>query len=234
MKRIWNWIKAWFKSNCSELPTTSPPIVITQPDVPAKEEVDSFPGMIKPGAHGIDISHHNTNVDFSKIKQDFIFLKATEGETFIDSTFKSRWEEVGERGIVRGAYHFYRANKDPIKQARHFCKVVGTLKDSDMLVLDMETTDGVSASALRVGAKLFLETVEALTGKVCIIYSGHYFLVDLKLDETFKRYPLWLARYTSVTPVPPRPWTEWTFWQYSETAIVEGVGKCDVNHYKKS
>lgn len=186
--------------------------------------------------HGVDISHHNEKVDLPLIakSQAFVFLKATEGLSYVDPTFAARWLGLKLSGAKRGAYHFFRADKDPIIQARHFCETVGELEENDLpLVLDMETMDGKRAGAVIIAAQIFLDEIERLSGKTPIIYSGHSFIVELNLPVSFAKYPLWLARYTIVTPAAPAPWKDWMFWQYSENKKINGVsGDCDVNYCK--
>ena len=216
-----------------ELP---PPIVPNElPPPAATPEISS---EIPLGSHGVDISHHNKNVDFKELSktQSFVFIKATEGETFIDNTFSDRWRELKTLGIKRGAYHFFRSNKNPISQARHFCRIMGELGLNDMApVLDIETMDKQSKANVKHSCKLFLDEVELITGRVPIVYSYYSFLRALEFDSGFSKYPLWLARYSDKpTTTVPLPWKQWTFWQFAEDGKVEGItGVCDVNRYKE-
>jgi lysozyme len=192
--------------------------------------ISKKPDNNRPYAHGIDVSHHNTvNLAIASKEQSFIFLKASEGENYTDEKFTPRWRDLELLGTKRGAYHFYRADKDALKQARHFCDTVGKLKPTDDVVLDMETLDGKTIVELKISCQIFLNEVERITGKIPIIYSGYSFLVDMNLDNSFAKYPLWLARYTSIDPLAPSPWAQWDYWQYSETMTVNGVGICDTN-----
>ena len=79
---------------------------------------------------GLDLSHHNEKVEIMKLKGlGFVILKATEGETYVDAKFASRWLGLKSVGVKRGAYHFYRTNKDPIAQAKHFLKTCEGLQE---------------------------------------------------------------------------------------------------------
>ena len=52
--------------------------------------------------HGIDISHHNAKVDWDRLKKsrsakvgiDFVFIKATEGATHLDTQFERNVEPI--------------------------------------------------------------------------------------------------------------------------------------------
>ena len=185
--------------------------------------------VLKPGAHGIDISHHNGNVDFNLIEQDFIFMKATEGSSFVSPVHAKRMKQAIDLGFPCSSYHYYKPGIDPIVQAKHFCKhSLGDLPP----VLDIEDAYS-NREKLIADLQKFLDYVEEAHSQIPIIYTGYSYIKDMKLPESFSRYPLWLAWYTTPDKVKaPAPWKEWTFWQYSETAQVKGVGKCDVNWYK--
>lgn len=177
-----------------------------------------------------DISHWE-KIDFNKYTKKLLITKATEAEGYIDPTFKNIQEECKKRGLKFGAYHFFRCDKNPIRQARHF---LNTVKEFDMEpILDIESMDGQSVSVCKAAIKVWLDEVEKQTKKVPIIYSGHSFLVNLQLDESFARYPLWLARYTNIEPKAPAPWKEYWAWQFSDHAKFDGIGECDGNVFGK-
>ena len=56
---------------------------------------------------GIDVSHHQGNINWSKVPSAFAYLKATEGEQFVDHAFKTNWKGAQSKGILVGAYHFF-------------------------------------------------------------------------------------------------------------------------------
>ena len=76
-----------------------------------------------PYLQGVDVSHWDGTISWNMVKRNnisFAFIKATEGEQFVDPKFHYNWSETQANGILRGAYHFYQPNDDPIKQANHF------------------------------------------------------------------------------------------------------------------
>src|SRR5215218_9032286 len=78
-------------------------------------------------ARGVDVSHYQGNVDWAEVEAagvGFAFLKATEGTTFTDRTFRRHWAALGETRILRGAYHRFRPGRDAAAQAEHFLAVV--------------------------------------------------------------------------------------------------------------
>lgn len=172
---------------------------------------------------GFDVSAYQPKTDFQKMKgqgYQFCFVKATEGVSYIDKTFKQFWIKAKDAGLVRGAYHFFHPKYDPIEQANSFCRIVGQLETNDLpLVMDWESTDGVIALQDRLNGWSFLNRVKTLTGKSPIIYGGPYFLEALNLSGEFASHPLWVAHYGVKAPLVPNPWTYFTFWQYSDDGV---------------
>lgn len=192
-----------------------------------------------PTVPGIDVSYWNAGIDWPKVRatgQRFVFVKATEGTYYKDTTFNANWSGAKSAGLLRGAYHFFRANQDPKKQADYFIAYIRSTKDDGELppALDLETADGQKKDKIIAAAKVWLDRVEAAFGKRPIIYSAQYFLQD-NFSEAgggppswTKDYPLWLAQYPNnymegSSPPLPRGWFNWTFWQYSEKGKVNGV-----------
>ena len=69
------------------------------------------PKVAHNGSWGIDISHHQKNVDFDKLvkenKPAFVFLKSTEGKSHKDVAYTDRLNKFRELGIPVGGYHFF-------------------------------------------------------------------------------------------------------------------------------
>lgn len=184
------------------------------------------------GSRGLDISHHEKIIDWNKFlnNYDFFILKATEGVNFIDGTFRHRWETLERCNMQRGAYHFFRCDKNPIEQARHFLSVVKNFNPKDWLILDIETLDNQNIEEIRRKIKIFLQFIEKETGIKPIFYSYYYFIEHLELDEEFSNYPLWVADYRGKGVFIPKPWENAFLFQYSDKIQVPGIdGLCDGN-----
>lgn len=200
---------------------------------------------------GIDVSYWNAGIDWPKVRaagQRFVFAKATEGDYYADPTFDDNWRGAKAAGLLRGAYHFFRANVDAKKQANKFIDYVRSMSDTAELppVLDLETHDNQAKEKIISRAKTWLDLVEGAFNRKPIIYSGQYFLQDYLSEpgggppSWAKEYPLWLAQYPNVyvpgsQPVLPRGWFHWTFWQYSEKGRVNGINaNVDLNLFNGS
>lgn len=188
---------------------------------------------------GIDVSYWNSGIDWPKVRatgQRFMFAKATEADSYKDPTLGANWKGAKSAGMLRGAYHFFRCQVDPKKQAKNYIDYLKSMKDDGELppVLDLELSDGMTKDKIIPRVKTWLDLVENAFGRKPIIYSGYYFLQD-SLSEAgggppawAKDYPLWIAQYPhqyveGTSPSLPRGWFKWTFWQYSEKGRLNGI-----------
>jgi lysozyme len=187
--------------------------------------------------HGIDISHHNGNVNWTRVKKmrftdeelkiEFAFMKATEGIDHADKQFDRNWEEVKKVGIKRGAYHFYIPWRDPASQAKSFINSVKLEKGDFAPVLDIEKNSLKSNEKIVNEIGIWLDLVEKHYGKKPIIYTNPNFYNKF-IKGNFEGYPLWIAVY-SQEKVKGYGRSLW-FWQHSMDGWAEGVkGNVDYN-----
>ncbi len=175
---------------------------------------------------GIDVSHFQGRVDWAAVKNagcDFAFAKATEGAGVTDPYFAANWAGMKAAGLLRGAYHFYRAQQDAQQQAAHFLSNVQFEPGDLPPVLDIEVNDGVTGSPLVGGVQTWLDAVEPVAGAAPIIYTNTPFW-NAHFNDQFSQYPLWIAHYGPQPQPLPVGWTVWTFWQYSQSLGIAGVG----------
>ncbi|MDX6298915.1 MAG: hypothetical protein QOF53_129 [Nocardioidaceae bacterium] len=193
-------------------------------------------------ADGIDISHHQGTVSWSKVSSvgvTFAFMKATEGSTYADPTLKGNWAGAEQQGIYRSAYHFARPTVgSAVTQAKYFVSKAGTFSDKGDLppVLDLEASGTLGVTALRSWVSDWLTTVERLTGRTPIIYvSPSFWESQMGNSTAFHHYPLWVANYGVSSPRVPGGWSTWTFWQRTSTGRVSGIaGNVDMNKFNGS
>ena len=185
---------------------------------------------------GIDISHHQGAINWDKVAADgvdFVFMKATEGQDFLDTKFAYNWEEAARVGIPRGAYHFFLPSVDAEKQAQNFIRTV-PLEPGDLPpVLDIEVTNQKSRAEIIRGATIWLETIEAHYRIKPLIYASPSYYNDY-LDASFDTYPLWLAHHYRFSPRLPESRKEWVFWQSTNFGFVSGIkGNVDMNYFQQ-
>lgn len=184
---------------------------------------------------GIDISHYQRRKDFNweqlrinthEIPIDFVVMRATMGTNGQDKNFKYFWKKTKENGYIRGAYHFYRPNEDPEKQANNFVNTIKLEKGDLLPILDIEQLPrNKNHKKLVNNIKIFLRLVERKYGVKPIVYTYHHFYLNYLVNE-IDDYPLWLANYNNIA----EPSMDWHFWQFTEKGIIDGINtKVDLN-----
>lgn len=186
---------------------------------------------------GIDVSHYQDRIEWTKVHKvgiNFAFIKASEGNTLVDKMFTCNWTAAGNLDVLRGAYHFFRPELDPLEQAKHFLKVLG--KDPGELppALDIEVLGNLSPDEVIRRATHWMTYVESKLHCKPILYTGSAFWRYSVRDSTALRtHPLWIAHYTTAPgPRLPTAWPKWTFWQFSQQGRVAGIkGDVDMNAF---
>jgi GH25 family lysozyme M1 (1,4-beta-N-acetylmuramidase) len=183
---------------------------------------------------GIDVSYYQEQVDWSAVRRGgvaFAFIRVSDGLTFVDPRFEQNWREARAAGVRRGAYQFFRSNKDPIAQADLLLEMMGPLQDGDLPpVIDVESTDGQPRSVVAARVSQWIEHVERALGVRPIVYTGPYFWRDNVAADALGDHPLWIAHYGTDCPLVPAPWSRFTFHQFTDAGRVAGVsGNVDVN-----
>jgi len=186
----------------------------------------------------IDISHFQTVTSFQQVKDSGIvgvIHKATQGRTFVDAKYHARRQRALNAGLLWGAYHFgVRRNVE--QQVDHFLDTVNPT-ETDLLVLDFEPNPiGETGTMTLSEAERFVTLVNERIGRFPGLYSGQSFIRQ-KLGNNrataLRNCFLWIARYSSETPIVPPAWDRFTFWQYTDGNIgdqphqVHGIGRCD-------
>ena len=188
--------------------------------------LDKFDGWEYRKYYGIDISHYQGDVlELMKTTDSlhFVIAKATEGTGYVDPEFRSNWREIKERGLIRGAYHFYRFGDDPVEQAKHFASQIQDIEYSDIApVVDVEggsLSRNVGKVQMNSDLMKFLNYLEAALKRRPIIYTNTSFSNEYLSDTAFSNYELWLAEYTKNKPRIPELWKEngYLIWQNSQS-----------------
>ncbi len=189
-----------------------------------------------PTTKGIDVSYYQGTIDWAKVKNAgvaFAFVRVSDGLANVDSRFSQNWSGTRAAGVIRGAYQFFRPNLDAAAQANLFVQKVGKLAADDLPpVIDVEVTGSQTAAVIAANVRIWIDIVEAATGKKPIIYTGYYFWRDSVGNAKFPGYPLWVAAYVNHCPDLPSDWDRWSFWQTSSSGQVGGIaGAVDLNSF---
>lgn len=193
------------------------------------------PGLGEGETYGIDVSHHQDEIDWNRVAADdiaFAYIKATEGGNFVDSRFEENWEGAASAGLARGVYHFFTLCTPGDVQAENFLGVVPADPDALAPAIDLELAGNCAARPsqewLERELGTFLDTVEATTGKDAVLYIGDDFEQRYRVRDSLSR-PLWLRFHR-------RPNVEgWLIWQVRGFADVDGIeGRVDLDIMRRS
>lgn len=194
-------------------------------------------------ALGIDVSHHHPIVAFPKVLDEgvvFLGVKATEGMTFVDP--KLAFHRAGARAqpLTMVTYYHYGHPGSAARQAGRLMDVVGTLRDNERLVLDLEGETVADLPAAPSDMLSWLDEFYAeLMSGACsdrrpFVYSSKRIwnmFGDPKWDLA-SEVDLWVPHYSSEEPELPAPWDAWTFWQWTDERPTVGVdGPCDASYF---
>ena len=192
--------------------------------------------------HGIDISHHQGEIDWQELQDNglidkfpvrFVMIKATEGATKIDENFIDNFYQAREYGFTRGAYHFYSVHSPAKAQAEFFIQNV-KLENGDLPpVLDVEhKPKNQTDEEFKESVLLWLNMVESHYGVKPIIYTYYKFKTKYLSDSVFDSYPYWIAHYY----VEKVEYTgAWKFWQHTDVGKLPGIkGYVDFDIYNGS
>ncbi len=186
---------------------------------------------------GMDVSSYQGNVDWSSAYSSgarFAYIKATEGNYYINSYFAQQYNGSYNVGMIRGSYHFANpSSSSGANQAQYFVSHGGGWsKDGKTLpgALDIEWDPygsacyGLSQSAMASWISDFATTYHSLTTRWPVIYTATSWWsqcvgTSLNLSSTD---PLWVAHYASSVGTLPYPWTVYTFWQFADTGTFPG------------
>ncbi|MDE5813410.1 MAG: hypothetical protein K2H72_03910, partial [Muribaculaceae bacterium] len=178
---------------------------------------------------GIDVSAHNGKIDFESVAADdieFVWIKATEGATFRDKRFAENHRLAGQAGLKRGAYHFFRFDKDGVEQAINLLEAIGDRTLELGVAIDVES----SGNPADIDDTLIKERIAAMTdylnlrGLAPTLYCNKtdYYRY---LADSFPGNSLWICSFSSDPISSP-----WTVWQYNHKGSVKGVkGAVDLN-----
>ena len=181
---------------------------------------------------GLDVSHHQGAIDWTSVdsKYQFIFAKATEGDTFIDTKFSENSKNIKATGRILGAYHFFHFNYDGKAQADNYIKTVGNIIDLPPAI-DFEFSGNpkeYDEAKIIIELQKCVNRLEEHYKHRVIIYTTRDAYKEI-IKDNFDN-PLW---YRSIIFPVRKNMNNLVFWQYHNSATIEGVKtKVDLNVFK--
>lgn len=196
-------------------------------------------------SYGIDVSKHNGNIDFDKVKNagfEFAFIRIAyrgygkNGSLNIDDKYQDNIKKAKKAGLKVGVYFFSQAinDKEALEEAKFVLDILNGEKLDFPVVFDPETikediarTDNVDGNQFTKNAILFMDEM-IYHGYDAAFYTNMVW-EDYYFDmEKLKDYKIWYADYNNIPQTP----YYFNYWQFSDKGIVDGInGLVDLNVY---
>lgn len=186
------------------------------------------------GMKGIDVSIHNGNIDWNRVKKagiQFAILRAGYGKVASqkDKKFEDNYTGAKAAGIPVGAYWYsYATTPDEAKQEAEVC--VSILKGKQFefpIFFDQEEKATLDTGRANCSAmvRAFCEVLEK-NGYWVGLYTSRSVLSTHIEDDIKTRYALWIAEWGSKLNYSGTV----GLWQYSEKGKVDGIsGNVDLD-----
>lgn len=180
---------------------------------------------------GIDISSHNGMMNLDAAAGDgieFVFIKASEGIGFRDPNFAINYSKAGHAGLKRGAYHFFRFDRDGVEQAINLLRVIGNRKLELGIALDVEEHGNPADVPTDSIQQRLQDMVDFLNLKgYRITFYTNEAGYERYLYQNFRGFPLWICSFSDDTAND-----DFTYWQFNHRGKVAGIrGNVDLNAF---
>ena len=187
----------------------------------------------------IDVSYHNGNIDFNKVRQDGVegvIIRVGYGKGNTDLKFKEYIQQSIKTGLHIGIYYFSYAYtvQMAVTEALYCMKLIEPFRQYIDLPVFFDWEYDSMKYAQKHGVNPGKELITEMTSAFCqAIYNarympGYYLNKDYAknyVDESkLRSYKRWFARYTDV------PQNDCYLWQYSSKGTVKGIsGNVDMD-----
>ncbi len=202
--------------------------------------------------HGVDIASYQKDMDCSKIKGDFVIVKCSQGNNYVNPHMKRHIAQAKSAGKLIGLYH-YATGIGAETEADFFILNARDYIREAILCLDWEHNEPggrnpVFNSPQEVNyVEAFMQRVHAKTGVWPLLYMSASVTRRRNWSKVAAICELWVAQYaskTKITDYQESPWRDnkglgaWieppAIHQYSSSGNIEGYrqtspGKLDMD-----
>lgn len=184
---------------------------------------------------GIDISHHQGDIDWDLTKNEieFAIIRCGYGIDKVsqdDLKYKRNAEMCTKYGIPFGVYLFSyaRSDEEASSEADHVLRLIKGYNLKYPVYYDVESNDYINQNSneqLVRNCEIFCKKIEA-AGYYVGIYSDKHFLTTKLNSNSLDKYDKWLAQWSS----KPTYNGYFGLWQYTSDGAVSGInGRVDMN-----
>ena len=171
---------------------------------------------------GIDISNWQQGFDVKNAPVDFVIVKATEGDYFVDAFCDGFVQQAKESKKLWGFYHFAN-NNSPETEAQFFYENCKGYFNEGIPILDIEDNSIASWGDY---AQRFAKKLHEITGVWCMIYCSASQLYRFNdFPYVYNNCGLWVAGYPQPytefidgdCPYDISPWQIMAIWQFTSS-----------------
>jgi GH25 family lysozyme M1 (1,4-beta-N-acetylmuramidase) len=191
---------------------------------------------------GLDLSHHqDLGLDLAQCRRegiDFVFLKSSEGSSYVDPEFAANLAEARAAGLLPAAYHYVRSNASAAAQVANVQRVVPA---GVPVIPDVEANSGGIALV-----REFVDRLRAAGYRVPLTYLPRWYWQQLGSPSLAGLPPLWSSRYPDNVvgsladewaDVPAGYWTGYggldvAVLQFTSSVRIAGHAPIDANAYR--
>lgn len=185
--------------------------------------------MIK---NGIDVSEWQGDIEWTKIKTDFVIIRAGYGRELSqkDKKFERNYSGAVSAGIPCGAYWYsYATTEDEARREAAVClEVLKGKRFEYPIYYDVEEQKVFNLGKDKVSAIIiaFLSELEK-AGYYAGLYMSSYYLTNFVSEEVRQRYTIWVAHYDIAKPTYKG---DYGMWQKSGSGSARGInGNVDID-----
>lgn len=200
-----------------------------------EDEISLFSEVYAPNAtrKGIDVSEHNKNIDWEKVKAagiDYAIIRCGYGSDIQNQDDKQWQRNVSEcerLGIPYGVYIYSYAKNTEMaaSEAQHVLRLISGHKLSYPVYFDMEDNSTLGSDFTAI-AQTFCSTVQN-AGYAVGVYANLNWWNNYLTDANFNQWHRWVAQYNIQCDYTGT----YAIWQYSSKEYVEGItGPVDMNY----
>ena len=190
-----------------------------------------------PTAHGIDVSHHQGQIDWDIVAKhiDFAILRVGYGmdlQAQDDRQWAANAQACTRLKIPFGVYIYSHATNEEqaLSEAQHVLRLIKGYKLSMPVYLDLEDEDienNCTPEQILRNATAFCNAIEA-AGYEAGIYANTSWWGKYLTSSQYDKWDRWVARYASETGYS-KPYS---MWQYTSKGSVPGIqGNVDMNYW---
>lgn len=198
-------------------------------------------------SYGIDVSQHNGDINFKKVKADgidYVFIRVgytgyTKSAFSLnyDKKYKTYIKDAIAAGLDVGVYWYSQALtvNEAVQEANKLLTAISSYDITMPVVFDYEfacTSAGrldsakLSKARMTENALAFLDTVSSAGYDGCLYASENFLKEKLYADKISSLYPIWLANYSTSTNYSG----DFEYWQHTSAGKVSGIGgNVDIN-----